>query len=164
MIKGLQGLEVFLQQMGVKTAGIQKTLALVQIATDTAKAMTAVIAGATAAAAATGPAAPFVLAGYIASGIGVVLGAIGQAYAVLKKAPPVGGSVSGSAPSAPSTNSTSAATPNVSLFGQGNNQNNVGAPKDQESTTNMVVQAVVVESEITTMQNKVNKMKENASL
>jgi len=62
------------------------------------------------------------------------------------------------------SDSTQQATPNVSLFGQGNNQNNVGAPKDQESTTNMVVQAVVVESEITTMQNKVNKMKENASL
>lgn len=43
---------------------------------DTAKAITAAVAGATEAAASTGPAAPFLLAAYIASMIGAVLGAI----------------------------------------------------------------------------------------
>ena len=43
---------------------------------DTAKAITAAVAGATEAAASTGPAAPFVLAGYIASMVGAVLGAV----------------------------------------------------------------------------------------
>lgn len=43
---------------------------------DTAKAITAAVAGATEAAASTGPAAPFVLGGYIASMVGAVLGAV----------------------------------------------------------------------------------------
>lgn len=43
---------------------------------DTAKAITTAVAGATEAAASTGPAAPFLLAGYIASMVGAVLGAI----------------------------------------------------------------------------------------
>lgn len=43
---------------------------------DTAKAITAAVAGATEAAASTGPAAPFLLAAYIASMVGAVLGAI----------------------------------------------------------------------------------------
>lgn len=165
LVKGLQGLEQLLSQAGVKTAGLQKTIALVQIATDTAKAISAVIAGATAAAAAGGPAAPFLLAGYIASGIGTVLGAVASAYAALKKAPPVGGAVSGSAPSAPST-STQAATPNVSLFGQNNNANNLSSTPSQESNQSgeMVVKAVVVESDITNAQNQANKFKTMAEL
>ena len=165
LVKGLQGLEQLLSQAGVKTAGLQKTIALVQIATDTAKAISAVIAGATAAAAAGGPAAPFLLAGYIASGIGTVLGAVASAYAALKKAPPVGGAVSGSAPSAPST-STQAATPNVSLFGQNNNANNLSSTPSQESNQSgeMLVKAVVVESDITNAQNQANKFKTMAEL
>lgn len=43
---------------------------------DTAKAISAAVAGATEAAASTGPAAPFVLAGYIASMVGAVLSAV----------------------------------------------------------------------------------------
>jgi hypothetical protein len=164
LVKGLQGLEQLLVQAGVKTAGLQKTIALVQIASDTAKAISATIAGATAAAAAGGPAAPFLLAGYIASGIGTVLSAVASAYAALKKAPPLGGSVSGSAPSTPST-STQAATPNVSLFGQNNNANNLTSPQSEENTNQqMVVKAVVVESDITNAQTKANKYQNLASL
>lgn len=163
LVKGLQGLDALLQQAGVKTAGLQKTIALVQIATDTAKAISATIAGATAAAAMQGPAGPFLLAGYIASGIGTVLGAVASAWAALKKAPPVGGAVSGSAPTASSA-TTQAMTPSVNLFGQNNNANNVSSPKDVESNQNMVVKAVVVESDITNTQNKIQKMQENATL
>jgi len=166
LVKGLQGLEQLLAQAGVKTAGLQKTIALVQIATDTAKAISSVIAGATAAAAAGGPAAPFLIAGYIASGIGTVLSAVASAYAALKKAPPLGGSVSGGAPSAPSATSTQAATPNVSLFGQNNNANNLSSTPSQEANGGgeMVVKAVVVESDITNAQNQANKFKTMAEL
>jgi len=165
LVKGLQGLEQLLTAAGIKTAGLQKTIALVQIATDTAKAISATIAGATAAAAAGGPAAPFLLAGYIASGIGTVLGAVASAYAALKKAPPIGGSVSGSAPTATST-STEAATPNVSMFGQNNNANNLSSTPSQEANGGgeMVVKAVVVESDITNAQNQANKFKTMAEL
>lgn len=166
LVKGLQGLEQLLSAAGVKTAGLQKTIALVQIATDTAKAISAVIAGATAAAAAGGPAAPFLLAGYIASGIGTVLSAVASAYAALKKAPPIGGSVSGSAPTASSATSTQAATPNVSLFGQNNNANNLTSTQSMESNGGgeMVVKAVVVESDITNAQNKANMFKSRGEL
>lgn len=53
---------------------------------DTAKAISAAVAGATAAAASTGPAAPFVLAGYIAAMVGAVLGAIGSIASTIAQA------------------------------------------------------------------------------
>lgn len=165
LVKGLQGIQTLLEAAGIKSAGIQKTLALVQIATDTAKAISATIAGATAAAASTGPAAPYVLAGYIASGIGIVLGAIGQAYAVLKKAPSIGGSTGGTSPAAAASTSTGqAATPQVNLFGQNNNANNLSAPQAMESTQNIMVKAVVSETEITNTQNKIQKITQAATL
>jgi len=156
LISGLSGLASFLEQQGIKTAGLQKTIALVQLATDTAKSISAVIAGATAAASAAGPAAPFVLAGYIASGIGLVLGAVGQAQAILKAAPPMGGSVGGGSPMSASTMSAApSAQPNVSLFGSNNSMNNVSAPQSNEV---IQVQAVVSETEMTATQNKIAKI------
>ena len=53
---------------------------------DTAKAISAAVAGATAAAASTGPAAPFVLAGYIAAMVGAVLGALGSIASTIAQA------------------------------------------------------------------------------
>ena len=53
---------------------------------DTAKAISAAVAGATTAAASTGPAAPFVLAGYIAAMVGEVLGAIGSIASSISRA------------------------------------------------------------------------------
>jgi hypothetical protein len=53
-------------------------------------------------------------------------------------------------------------TPSFSLFGQGNDMNTTSAPKDQE--TSLTVKAVVVESDVTSTQNKVKKMQENATL
>lgn len=53
---------------------------------DSAKAISAAVAGATAAAASTGPAAPFVLAGYIAAMVGAVLGALGSIASTIAQA------------------------------------------------------------------------------
>ena len=53
---------------------------------DTAKAISAAVAGATAAAASTGPAAPFVLAGYIAAMVGAVLSALGSIASTIAQA------------------------------------------------------------------------------
>lgn len=53
---------------------------------DTAKAISAAVAGATEAAASTGPAAPFVLAGYIAAMVGAVLGALGSIASTIAQA------------------------------------------------------------------------------
>jgi hypothetical protein len=69
-------------------AGIafQKIAAGIQIAIDTAKSITAAVAGATTAAAAGGPAAPFLIVGYIASMVGSVIGAVTQATQLLSSA------------------------------------------------------------------------------
>jgi hypothetical protein len=55
--------------------------------------------------------------------------------------------------------------PSFSLFGQGNNMNTTGAAQDVENNNNqLTVKAVVVESDVTSTQNKVKKMQENATL
>jgi hypothetical protein len=55
--------------------------------------------------------------------------------------------------------------PSFSLFGQGNNQNTTGAAQDAENKSNqLTVKAIVVESDVTSTQNKVKKMQENATL
>lgn len=65
-----------------------KVGAIFRIAIDTAEALANTIKGATAAAAATGPAAPFVLGGYIAAGIAEVFGAFAQVTALVNKPVP----------------------------------------------------------------------------
>lgn len=64
---------------------------------DTAKAMAAAVAGATEAAAATGPLAPFTLAAYIAEMIGLVIGAVGGLAASFSSAKSILSSGSGNA-------------------------------------------------------------------
>jgi hypothetical protein len=79
-----------------------------------------------------------------------------------------GGSASVASSSTPSiggggVTSSAQSTPSFELFGQPNEDNNVSAVASQE-TNQMTVKAVVVESDITSTQNKINKMKENAEL
>jgi hypothetical protein len=164
-IKGLQGLEDLLAASGIKTAGLQKTIALVQIATDTAKAISAVIAGATAAAAAGGPAAPFLIAGYVASGIGTVLSAVASAKKALQAAPSLGGSGGGSTPNitAP-TSDGGGVQPSFNLFGQNNNANTVSAGGSQPNQQQITVQAVVSETEMTGTQNRILQYQNSATL
>jgi hypothetical protein len=60
---------------------------------------------------------------------------------------------------------TGGGTPSFSLFGQGNNMNTTGGAQDVENNNNqLTVKAVVVESDVTSTQNKVKKMQENATL
>lgn len=75
-------------QLDGEGSAFAKVSAIFRIGLDTAKSISAVIAGATAAAASTGPAAPFVLGGYIASGIATVFGAFAQVKALLEQQPP----------------------------------------------------------------------------
>lgn len=55
------------------------------------------------------------------------------------------------------------ATPQTNLFGQGNNMNTVTSAQSVE-TGQQVIKAVVVESDITSSQNRVKRMEENATL
>jgi hypothetical protein len=161
----LNAIEGLLAQSGVETAGLQKTLALVQIAVDTAKSISAVVAGATAAAAAGGPAAPYLIGAYIASGIATVATAIASAKAALKSAPSVGGGGGGG--SVGNVGAISAATPaqpSFELFGQNNDLNNLSNQGDVESSQEIQVKAVVSETEVTDTQNKIKKIKDSATL
>lgn len=76
-----------------QAAAASKAFGIMQIITDqaisiadTAKAITAAVAGATEAAAATGPAAPFTLAAYIASMVGAVIGAVASVASTIVQA------------------------------------------------------------------------------
>lgn len=76
----------------------------------------------------------------------------------------------GSAPDVPDTNSLTGggtggmATPSASLFGSNNNLNNVGAPQDGQQGQNITVTAIVSETEMTSTQDRVNRIKRNAEL
>lgn len=142
---------------------IQKAISIAQAVIDTYKGANAIFASAAAnPQSILFPAQPFVTAGLaIAAGIANVA-KIAQTQFGGSSTP------SASSPSAPSlggggATSASASTPSFELFGQPNEDNNVSAAQAQEITPT-VVKAVVVESDITTTQNKISKMKENAEL
>lgn len=75
---------------GFENAEAQKAFALFNISIDLARSLANVILGATEAAAATGPLAPFALAGYIASGTAAVFSAFAQISAIANQEPPSG--------------------------------------------------------------------------
>ena len=56
------------------------------------------------------------------------------------------------------------ATPATALYGSNNNFNNVGAPQDGQGGNNITVTAIVSETEMTSTQDRVNRIKRNAEL
>lgn len=119
-------------------SAIQKAFAVTQLTIDTAKSISSTIAGATAAAAAGGPAAPFLLAGYIATGVATVTKAMSTAKKLL--AAPL-----------PSVQPPSANRPSDSTQ---------GAPQGttQSIQAQSTYKVVVVDSDITKMQDKTKKV------
>ena len=116
----------------------QKAFAIAQLAVDTAKSLSATIAGATAAAAATGPAAPFVLGGYIAAGVATVTSALSTANKILKTPMP------------------SVQPPDLNR--PTDNTQNGGTQRTQtEIQAQSTYKVVVVDSDITKMQEKTKK-------
>lgn len=79
-----------------------------------------------------------------------------------------GGNVSTTTISSPtdttSTATSGPATPSFNLYGSGGNQNNVGPNGPTDGTQNITVTAVVSETEVTNVQNKVKGIKTNAEL
>lgn len=83
--------ESFLQiarNMGSENAEAEKAFAVFGVAVNLASSLANIILGATSAAAATGPLAPFTLVGYIASGTAAVLAAFAQVSSILSAEPP----------------------------------------------------------------------------
>lgn len=136
-----------------KQEAFQKKIAIAQLAIDTAKALSSTIAGATAAAAAGGPAAPFLLIGYIASGIATVLGAFASAKKIL-----------GSAQTTEAPQLGGAATQlNNGVQPQGI-QNTNNQPRTLLSEEGTTVRAYVVESEMTEKQKQVKRIEQGAEI
>ena len=145
-----------------KLEKINKASALVQIGIDTAKAISSLMAASQANAynSVTGG-----LAGIaqFASGILQITTNVAKAKSLLSNP---SGNVSGGGSSSPSSSSTSVTplTPAVQMFGQGNNLNTTGQPQSVATNQNIVVQAVVSESDITNTQSKINKIKKGSEL
>lgn len=161
-IKGLGSLtEIFIKN-GKKQEAASKALAVAQLAIDTAKAISSTIANATQAASAGGPAAPFLAAGYIASGIATVLANVSQAKKLLGGSGPdvgaaAGGSVGGSSAqsqvgdvvNAPRLRSTDGAVTQLS---------------PEEKQFNVTVNAQVIETDMTDSQKRVSTLKDKAQI
>jgi hypothetical protein len=145
-----------------KLEQFNKASALVQIGIDTAKAISALVAAS--------QSNPFNGVSAGAAGIAQFASGILQITTNIAKAKTLltnpSGTVSGGGGSSPSGSSTSVSplTPAVQMFGQGNQLNTVGQPQSVSTNQNIVVQAIVSESDITNTQSKINKIKQGSEL
>jgi hypothetical protein len=165
-VDGLANLGGLLIKDQKKLEKFNKASALIQIGIDTAKAISALVAASN-----TNP-----LNGVTAGGAGIAQFAAGiiQIATNVAKAKQILSSPS-STPSAGGgggggdTGGTSAATalPQAAqLFGQGNNSNtfNAGGGSTSGGNNNMTVTAIVSETQVTNVQNKINMINKNAEL
>jgi len=140
------------QQQGEATAA-SKAFAIAQVLIDTATSISSAIAGATEAAAAGGPAAPFLLVTYISTMVGSVVGAIASATSILDSVPG-GGSASGAVAGVASATSAPSVQPVTTNTTQLNNT---------EQAELMPIQAYVVETAITGSQGNVTQIESQAT-
>jgi hypothetical protein len=139
----------FLEQQGEEGVVAAKAFAVAELAINTAVAISTAIAGATAAAAKGGPAAPFLQIAYIASMVGSVVGAMVQATQILNTAPgPSAGTISASAPSAPSVAPVTTNTTEL---------------VNAEAAQLAPVQAFVVESQLSGSQENIQQIQNQAT-
>lgn len=136
----------------IKAEKTKRALAVSQIAIDTATSIASVIAGATSAAAATGPAAPFVLAGYIASGIATVLGSMASASKILGAPMPDFQTTASTNPDEGRDDGEDLDAPDTDLFKTGSTLLNESMGK-----------VYVLEQDITDTQNNVASIKDQAT-
>jgi len=146
-----------------KLEKFNKASALVQIGIDTARAISSLVAMSQA-----NPANAVTAGGagiaQFASGIVQIITNVAKAKALLSNpsstpSPDAGGGGGGENPT-----SVTQATPAVQMFGQGNNLNSQGGTKSANANQNMVVTAIVSETEITNTQNKISKIQQSAEL
>jgi hypothetical protein len=145
-----------------KLEQINKASALVQIGIDTAKAISSLVA-ASQSNALNGVTGGLAGVAQFASGILQITTNMVKAKQLLSNP---SGSVSGGGGggSSPSNTSVTPLTPATQMFGQGNQLNTVGQPQSVTAQQNIVVQAIVSESDITNTQNKIDKIKKGSEL
>jgi hypothetical protein len=134
---------------------IQKTIAIAQIAVDTAQSISSAIAGATASAAATGVGAVVATPVFIATQIATVLSAVGQAIGVLNSA-----NVGGGSASLPNINVSAASAAPPSFNPVTTNTTELGNTEQAELAP---IQAFVVETQVTGSQNNVGQIEGQAT-
>ena len=163
--QGLMNLTSLLVKDQKKIEKINKASALVQIGIDTAKAISSLVAVANAN---PGNALTFGAAGaaQFAAGILQITTNMVKAKQLLSNpsGSVSGGGGGGGGGSSPSNTSVTALTPATQMFGQGNQLNTVGQPQSVSAQQNIVVQAIVSESDITSTQNKIDKIKKGSEL
>ena len=144
-----------------KLENFNKASALIQIGIDTAKAISALVAASNS--------NPFngVSAGaagiaQFASGILQITTNIAKAKTLLTN--PSGTVSGGGGGGGGGATSVTPITPSVQMFGQSNNLNTQGQQKSVNTNQNIVVQAIVSESDITSTQSKINKIKQGSEL
>lgn len=154
LAQGLSSLVQGLAGQSEASIAIQKTLAIAQLGLDTARSISSAIAGATSAAAATGPAAVVTTPLFIAQQVATVLTAIGQAVGIINSVP------TGGAATLPSVNIPSGAGGDVPDFTPvTTNTTELGNVAQAELAP---VQAFVVETEITGNQENIGQIEGQA--
>jgi hypothetical protein len=148
-----------------KLEKFNKASALVQIGIDTAKAISSLVAMSqanplNAVTAGTAGIAQF------ASGIVSIITNIAKAKQLLSNpgASASGDTGGGGGGGDAGNTSTTSATPSINLFGQGNNANSMSSGNSLATGGGMTVTAIVSETQITNVQNKINKINKNAEL
>ena len=136
-----------------EAVAIQKAFAVAQVAIDTAKAISAAIAGGTQAGAQTGVAAPVTTPLFIASMIATVLGSLAQVSTILATVP------GGGSPSIPSSSSVpQSSAPSLSPISS--NTTELGGAEQAQLAP---IQAYVVETEVTGNQNNISQIESQAT-
>jgi hypothetical protein len=143
-----------IENQGKAGLAASKVLAIAELAISTAVSIGQAIAGATSAAAAGGPAAPFLLVSYIAGMVGTVVGAITSATSILNKVPGGGFAVT------PSVNVSAVAAAAPSFSPVTTNTTELGNTQAAELAP---IQAFVVETAITGSQNNVGQIEGQAT-
>lgn len=153
LVNTLSGLIGSLAKESAASVAIQKTLAIAQIAIDTARSISSAISGATAAAAATGIASIATTPLFIATQVATVLAAVGQAVGILATVPGGGNATvpNVSVPTAAAAPSFNPVTTNTTELG------------NTEAAELAPIQAYVVETQLTGSQNNVNQIEGQAT-
>jgi len=155
LANGISSIVTGLAGQSKAAVAIQKTIAIAQIAVDTARSLSSAIASATQAAAATGPGAVVATPVFIATQIATVLAAVGQAVAVLNSAP---GGGSASIPSVTAPTPTAVQAPQFNPVTTNTTQ--LGNTEQAELAP---IQAFVVETELTGTQENVSQIESQAT-
>ena len=139
-----------LGKQSAESVAIQKTMAIAQIAIDTAVSLSSAIAGATASAAATGPGAVVATPLFIATQIATVLGALASVGGILASVPgpSAAGAISGASANIPTSSAPSIDSVATNTTDLGNAQGAQLAP----------IQAFVVETEMTGNQQNISQI------